>query len=295
MATASFDRVFEERILPSRYLARAVPVAEPTVVFIAGQPGAGKSTTRAAILKQVGVSKDNFADVDTDNFRQYDVLYQLMVDRNPRGAAATRHDVASGWTELALKHVLKCGLNAVVSCTLRSEADAVAKVSPFLHSESPRFRVVVAIGTTHESQSRLSILLRFHDALARRAAGMRLTEEPRLVPSEVHRTCYTGLLETAEWLESALSSKAGALELFVWSRDGTVTGIDRGLWREIQERRLVPWTAESIKEFLRRAIWLEDAVTRSLWGDTADAKELTALLRAVLTDKACVPRHLGIA
>ena len=50
LAHEEHDRIFKEEIIPEYFAGRA-PQAKPEVVFLAGQPGAGKSGLRDAAMK----------------------------------------------------------------------------------------------------------------------------------------------------------------------------------------------------------------------------------------------------
>jgi UDP-N-acetylglucosamine kinase len=49
LSEAAARRIFEEEILPEE-LAAGTPQAAPCGVFVAGQPGAGKTTTTEAVI-----------------------------------------------------------------------------------------------------------------------------------------------------------------------------------------------------------------------------------------------------
>ncbi|MEU3527481.1 zeta toxin family protein [Streptomyces sp. NPDC038707] len=81
---AENQRIFRERIVPD-LLAGRDSRETPTVVFLVGQPGAGKSRVTemvAALLNQHG----GLADIDSDLYKPYHPAYaELMARATPHG------------------------------------------------------------------------------------------------------------------------------------------------------------------------------------------------------------------
>jgi Mrp family chromosome partitioning ATPase len=77
------NRIFREEIVP-RLLASPEPQARPTVVFLVGQHGAGKSRTAAMVAEALG-RLGGFADLDSDLYKPYHPRYDELM--------------SSGWAE----------------------------------------------------------------------------------------------------------------------------------------------------------------------------------------------------
>ncbi|WP_309031542.1 zeta toxin family protein [Streptomyces alfalfae] len=112
---AENQRIFRERIVPDLLEGRT-PREAPTVVFLIGQPGAGKSRVTemvAAALQQHG----GFADIDSDLYKPYHPAYEdLMAQDDTLMAAHTRAD-GRAWMAQAEEYVRTHGLNAIIQET----------------------------------------------------------------------------------------------------------------------------------------------------------------------------------
>ena len=276
------ERIFRTRVLRSPGLARARPAHDPTVVFAAGAPGAGKSTRLTEIRTAVELTARTVAVIDADDFRKYDPDYRRLQRIDPRSAADARHHVAARWADLAIGHAIRSRWSAVVSCTLGSAAVAEEKIGRFL---AAGYRVFVAFGTTHEALSRLGILRRFYTALDDGDANV------RFVPSDVHRACYDGLLGTASWLDAQVD-RGVPIGSLVWSREKEPELVDGGVWSRLIWERDMPWVRSTIVDFLEDAERVE-AFLRKVEREAAadDLLELGRLTRTLVTAHACVPRH----
>lgn len=277
------DRIFERRILSSYNLATAQPAIRPTVLFLAGQPGAGKSQAQDALRAQFGLDGDGIAVIDADDFRRFDPIYRRMIRIDPRAAATARQPVAAYWADKAMWHAAASRWSAVISCTLGTLTSAQDRVGRFLDSG---YRVIVAMAATHEALSRIGILRRFYDALHDPSAA------PRFVPADVHNECYRGLLATAHWLGEA-ASRDPRLEVLLWYRRGSARQVHADASAQLLAAREHPLEREDIRDFGSDATVVDEGLSKSPADQERliDFAELAALTRTLVTPEGCVPRH----
>ncbi|MGI5485019.1 zeta toxin family protein [Streptomyces lavendofoliae] len=104
-------------------MAGRAPQQTPTVVFLVGQPGAGKSRvteTVATAFNQHG----GFADIDSDLYKPYHPAYdELMAQDDTFMAAYPRAD-GRAWMAQAEEYVRTHGLHAIIQETSQN-AEAV--------------------------------------------------------------------------------------------------------------------------------------------------------------------------
>ena len=77
-------RIFLEDILPNH---TGTTQENPVVLFITGQPGAGKSTVESQVLRQLGL--DDAVAVDGDDLFLYHPDYYLLAAEDDRPYGAT--------------------------------------------------------------------------------------------------------------------------------------------------------------------------------------------------------------
>ncbi|MEU3433106.1 zeta toxin family protein [Streptomyces sp. NPDC006863] len=117
------ERVFYEEIVPDLFADR-VGQETPTVVFLIGQPGAGKSRVTEMVAEKLN-RQGGFADIDSDLYKPYHPAYDdLMAEDDTLMAAYTRAD-GRAWMALAEEYVRSHGLNAVIQETSQNP-EAVA-------------------------------------------------------------------------------------------------------------------------------------------------------------------------
>ncbi|MFB7739823.1 zeta toxin family protein [Streptomyces sp. NPDC056112] len=92
------------------------PQDTPTVVFLVGQPGAGKSRVTEMVATQLN-RHGGFVDVDSDLYKPYHPAYAaLMAQDDTLMAAYTRAD-GRAWMAQAEQYVRDHGLHAIIQET----------------------------------------------------------------------------------------------------------------------------------------------------------------------------------
>lgn len=117
------ERIFHEEIAAD-LLANRTGQETPTVVFLIGQPGAGKSRVTEMVAEKLNL-QGGFADIDSDLYKPYHPAYDdLMAEDDTLMAAYTRAD-GRAWMALAEEYVRSHQLNAVIQETSQNP-EAVA-------------------------------------------------------------------------------------------------------------------------------------------------------------------------
>ncbi|MFJ8162136.1 zeta toxin family protein [Streptomyces sp. NPDC096136] len=239
---AENQRIFRDHIVPDLLTGR-VPQAPPTVVFLIGQPGAGKSRVSeviAGLLDRHG----GFVDVDSDLYKPYHPAYDaLLAQDDTLMAACTRAD-GRAWMARAEEYVRAHGLHAVVQETSQNAQAVEEKMRAHRRSGA---RVEGLFMGVPRAMGNQGIVHRYVEQLADRGQG-RLTVQANADES------YDGILELADRVDSR-----GLLDLAVVYRHGEArprysnTTDASGTWtgppalsRALRNERTRPWTrAES--------------------------------------------------
>lgn len=242
-------RIFTGRIVAD--LLVGTPSKDPIVVFVAGQPGAGKSRVQAAMRKRL--RPVTVVEIDADDMRSYHPAYERLALADDRTAAALTHPTAQLWVHMAVDHVITQRLNAVVAATFSSSQRVAEKITRFREAG---YRVEVAYLAVDDCRSRLSVLARYQQQRATYGYG-------RYVPPEVQAEAYTSLLSTAELIER----DSLADTVYVFSRDGELAGNrahSTGASQMIGAVRSRPWTAEQTMHFSDTALELRKVLAEDL-------------------------------
>lgn len=239
---AENQRIFHDHIVPD-LLAGRVPQATPTVVFLVGQPGAGKSRVTEMVARLLD-RRGGFVDVDSDLYKPYHPAYDgLLAQDDTLMTACTRAD-GRAWMARAEEYVRAHGLHAIVQETSQNAQAVEEKMRAYRRSGA---RVEGLFMGVPRAMSNQGIVHRYFEQLADRGQG-RLTVQTNADES------YDGILDLADRVDSS-----GLLDLAVVYRHGeakpryTNTTDATGTWtgppalnRALRNERTRPWTrAES--------------------------------------------------
>jgi len=249
-------RIFEEQIRPS---LTGVARERPTVVFVAGQPGAGKTSLQSAFLARLG--NDEAVALDSDDLLAYHpryLLFSLLADR----AAATlcEHD-ATRWREMAVDHVRHERLD-VVYCNPFGRAGWAG--DRMLDFRDAGYRVEIAFVAVHEAQSLLGMVDRYESQRATNGFG-------RWVDPKAHDFIYSGVLRTADRADAERLADA----VYVVRRGGHITYSNQlvdGEWAHpprtrsaIETERSRAWTDPERDHFRHRWNLTASRAADDLW------------------------------
>lgn len=246
----------EHALLLERRLASLTPFEEPRrepgrrpqAVFLAGQPGAGKTSLQESVREVLGAATTVVYQRD-DNAEAHPA-YAEIFEHDPFGALpeAARY-LAPDLEERCLEHLWSGPYDTVVVDPLGDRADAAALLGGFA---AAGYRVVVAFVAAHGSQSLLGIADRFQSGLDHEGIG-------RWAGFEEHQRIYGALPGVAHHLEAGAHAEA----VYVVDRRGGIVhenhrpadGAFEGpptAGEAIRARRARPPTAEEAEHFTDR-------------------------------------------
>ncbi|MFI5640986.1 zeta toxin family protein [Streptomyces goshikiensis] len=245
LPVAENRRIFRERIVPDLLEGR-VGQTPPTVVFLVGQPGAGKSRVTelvAAVLNRNG----GFVDVDSDLYKPYHPAYAELLARNDTLMAACTRADGRAWMAQAEEYVRARALHAVIQETSQDAGAVADKMRAYRRSGA---RVEGLFLGVPRAMSNQGIRHRYVEQLADRGQG-RLTVQANADES------YTGILALAELVDrEALVDLVGVYRRGE-ARPRYSNALDsRGRWsspprlaRAVATERARPWTAAEAGSF----------------------------------------------
>ncbi len=191
-------RILQQGIVPELLEGR-IPQETPTVVFLIGQPGAGKSRLTeevARVLNQHG----GFVDADSDLYKPYHPSYEaLMAQDDTLMAAYTRAD-GRAWMAHAEEYVRSHKLHAIIQETSQNAQAVEDKMLAYRRTGA---RVEALFMGVPKAMSDQGIVSRYFEQLADRGQG-RLTVQSNADES------YRGIRDLAGRVDgSALAKVVG--------------------------------------------------------------------------------------
>jgi energy-coupling factor transporter ATP-binding protein EcfA2 len=249
------QRIFRERIVPDLLEGR-VPQETPTVVFLVGQPGAGKSRVTemvAGVLNQHG----GFVDVDSDLYKPYHPAYAaLMAQDDTLMAAYTRAD-GRAWMAQAEEYVRSHRLHAIIQETSQNAAAVEEKMRAYRQAGA---RVEALFMGVPQAMSNQGIVSRYFEQLADRGQG-RLTVQANADES------YSGILDLADRVDrGALVDLASVFRRGENKPRYSNTLDSGGAWssppalsQALATERSRPWTSAESESFVTTQLKLREA------------------------------------
>jgi len=186
---ADAQRIFREQIVPGE-LARGVPQERPAVVFVIGQPGAGKTRTTDAIKEQLD-QRGGAVVVNSDVYKAYHPQYSRLLAENDRTAAPLTSADGRRWTAMSEAHLIAGRVDTIIETTARNPAYFAEQVARY---RSAGYRVEAAILAVPEAASRLGIVHRYHDQVQQLGHG-------RFTPQANHDDSYYGVSAVARAID----------------------------------------------------------------------------------------------
>ena len=184
-------RIFEQWIA-GRKFAHLTSVAEPSVQFFGGQPGAGKSAAQEALVAQLR-DRDGFygvAQVIGDELRAYHPAYAELLEQDDSSAAFYTDRDSARWIEASIEHVTSRGAHLVLEGTMRS-ADVTLRTAADCRARG--YLADAHVMAVHEFVSRARIFQRYLGQV--RASG-----HGRYTLPEAHDRAYNALPDTVDAL-----------------------------------------------------------------------------------------------
>jgi len=182
------DQIFREEIAP-QLLAAGVEQRQPVVVFVSGQPGAGK--TRTAMIKRVLDERGGSVVVNSDFYKPYHPEFTRLMAEDDRNAAAYTSLDGRRWMAKAESYLIEHRSDVLIETTMRDPGDFAEPARMF---RDAGYRVETAILAVPESLSRLGILQRYEEQRRDKGHG-------RLTLQSNHDAAYAGVLAAADLID----------------------------------------------------------------------------------------------
>ncbi|MGN5392510.1 zeta toxin family protein [Streptomyces sp. JL7001] len=235
---------------------------QPVVVFIAGQPGAGK--TKAADLVQAALARRGGAvRVCRDLYKSAHRQYATLLATDVRTAGVKIRPDTSHWQASLEEHVRDGRFDAVIESALADPGEFRTSASAYRRSGH---RIEIVVVATAEAWSQLGVLDRYLTDAAAGAGG-------RYVSWENHDLCAKNLPATLAVIEA----EQLADRITVVRRDGTVLYTNElvaGAWRRrpaadkaVVRGRSRPWSAQETATFHRELTRAEVRLHRDVHGE----------------------------
>ncbi|MGW0188106.1 zeta toxin family protein [Streptomyces sp. NPDC003362] len=248
-------RIFRERIVPDLLEGRE-PQETPTVVFLVGQPGAGKSRVTEMVAAQLN-RHGGFVDVDSDLYKPYHPAYaELMAQDDTLMAAYTRAD-GRAWMAQAEQYVRDHGLHAIIQETSQN-AEAVQEKMRAYRDAGARLEGLF-MGVP-QAMSNQGIAARYFEQLADRGQG-RLTVQANADES------YRGILDLADLVDAhalvdlaSVYRRGEAKPRYSNTLDATGNWASPAVLRQsVETERARPWTDIESDGFVVTQLRLREA------------------------------------
>ncbi|GAA2444684.1 zeta toxin family protein [Streptomyces lavendulocolor] len=245
-------RVFHEEIVPE-LLEGPAAQERPTVVFLVGPPGAGKSRVAHA-LADVLDRRGGFVDVDSDLYKPYHPSYaELLARDDSLMAACTRAD-GRAWMARAEEYVRTHRVHAVIQDTSQNARSTEDRMRAHRQAGA---RVEALFLGVPRAMSNQGIVGRYFEQLADRGQG-RLTVQADADES------YAGILELAERVDRGALADLAVVHRHGESRPRYRNALDAtGRWtdpprlrRALEQERTRPWTPEESAGFVATQVRL---------------------------------------
>ena len=171
LSDSELNRVYAERVRPQLFGAGR-PSANPRLVIVGGQPGAGKTLATLSAVRELGRAGDAVAYINGDELRPLHPRYAALVAAdNTTAADKTGTDVGL-WVERGIREAAEGRISSVIETTMRQPAVVRRTAEQFTKAGFEfEMRVVVA----DPELSRLAIYERFARALGTPGALPRFT------------------------------------------------------------------------------------------------------------------------
>jgi UDP-N-acetylglucosamine kinase len=245
LSEADSRRIFRDQIVPEE-LAVAATQDNPVVVFVAGQPGAGKTQTTDDIKEQLD-RRGGAVVVNSDYYKPYHPEYNRLLAEDDRTAAPYTSMDGRRWMAQAEEYLIAHRADTIIETTMRDPGDFIEPAKMF---RDAGYRVEVAIMAVPEPLSRLGIVHRYHDQVQQLGHG-------RLTPRANHDASYRGVLDAAEVIDrerivdvaSVLRRGKEQVAVNYLHADGQWHWPDRSISQAVTAERTRSWTPQETQAF----------------------------------------------
>ncbi|MEU5436454.1 zeta toxin family protein [Streptomyces sp. NPDC020719] len=210
--------IFDELIVPA-YLSGITAQERPTVVFLLGQPGAGKSRMSYLIRRAFG--QNGAARITGDDFKAAHPDYLRLLEQEPRTAGTRIRGDYTSWQRMAEAYVRDRRGHAIVEAAPATPEQFFASARPYARAGYTVELVVLAVRAADSRQGTAD----------RYASAVQGGIPARFTTAVGHDVCFAalpGVVQAAE--HSGLVSRAAVVR-----RDATALYRNectaRGMWR----------------------------------------------------------------
>lgn len=181
--------IFQSNIIAEK-LTDAVSVDTPVVVFVAAQPGAGKSST-SAMYKESFRNSGGITIVNSDDLKQYHPMYETLMAENDVDASTYTSIDSRKWRELSQDFLINNRCNILVEETGQN-LEAFNNLVSHYHGNG--YQVELAVMGVQEALSRMGILDRYVEQKQEKGSG-------RFVPTERHDLSFHNIERLVKTVE----------------------------------------------------------------------------------------------
>lgn len=183
--------------------------SNPQLVFVTGQPAAGKSRT----IERIVAGMDTPAVIlDSDALRLNHPQMAEIMRRDPQRMDVLSDGPVGQWMGASIEHARQRGYNTIIENTLTNPAEVAATATDF---RDAGYSVGVAALAVPEQISRLGIISRY-------VSGLDSDEYPRWTTEASHSGAYVDMLSGLE----TVTGVADTIEVYTRNGDPLYAGRD---------------------------------------------------------------------
>ncbi|WP_346094417.1 zeta toxin family protein [Streptomyces olivaceiscleroticus] len=275
--------IFDELIVPS-YLSGITAQDAPRVIYVMGQPGAGKTRAARLILRTL---RGGPAHLVGDDFKAAHPDYHQLLQDNPRGAGAAIRADYRAWQTRAESYVRERRGDALIEI---APGDAQQFLDSALPFRAAGYRVELVVLAVRAADSR-------QGTAARYAQVVRLGVPGRFTTASGHDRCFLAVVDAVQAAEQLGVADA----VVVMRRDGTAAWRNErrpdgsmarpaGAALALVAERQRPYSESEARRFLAQQRTLRQALPQY----RAELEQITALARPLLPEQ-LRPRRLTAA
>jgi predicted ABC-type ATPase len=181
-------------LISRRYLGNILSNSQrpPMAIFLAGQPGSGKTILRNHLLDTLQLQSASVV-INTDDLREYHPAYKELTAKKSGFADASYlvNPDSVIWANRLREDAIKKKTNILFDVTLGGDPAIYSNTMAELKKEG--YELFLAVLAVKQEMSRLGIHLRYESQLAEKGAG-------RFVGMEVHDRNYSNLTKNIEFI-----------------------------------------------------------------------------------------------
>lgn len=229
--------IYERIIKPDLFRDKSAnEQSEKFAIYLAGQPGSGKTSLREEIITQLGIENSTVV-LNTDSLREYHPDYiTLMSDpTNYEKAPIIVNEDASAWFKLAEADAKEKGLNIIYDTTMGANSmngfvDGISK------NKINGYKAEIHVLAVNENISKLGVYARYESEKARLGFG-------RMVSISSHDNNYNNLpknLKTLIEKENLIDKLAVYSKSLIINKNGILqNGSDQSVFISSEQSQFI--------------------------------------------------------